>query len=104
MQLDPNNLIDHVLVVYILKEGWQTYFPINSLLADRTHMTLYYAKVPTEFNITSKPSIFYSNFCEAAHMLPILIGRHLNSPFKIEIAKSFQKHYVCVLILSSHNF
>ncbi|KAG2128261.1 hypothetical protein DEU56DRAFT_915524 [Suillus clintonianus] len=36
MQLDPNNLIDHGLVVHILKEGWQTYFPINSLLADLT--------------------------------------------------------------------
>ncbi|KIK33279.1 hypothetical protein CY34DRAFT_18470 [Suillus luteus UH-Slu-Lm8-n1] len=86
LQLDPNDLIDHGLVVHILKEGWQTYFPINSLSADLTHATLHYVKAPTEFDIASKPSISYPNFCEAARMLPVLIGRHLNSPFKAEIA------------------
>jgi hypothetical protein len=74
MQLDPNDLIDHGLVVHILKEGWQTYFPINSLSADLTHATLHYAKAPTEFDIKNKPSISYPDFCEAARMLPVLIG------------------------------
>jgi hypothetical protein len=102
MQLDPNDLIDHGLVVHILKEGWQTYFPINSLSADLTRATLHYAKAPTEFDIASEPSISYPNFCEAARMLPVLIGRHLNSPFKTEIAEAFRKHYDCVL--NAHDF
>lgn len=102
MQLDPNDLIDHGLVVHILKEGWQTYFPINSLSADLTRATLHYAKAPTEFDIASEPSISYPNFCEAARMLPVLIGRHLNSPFKVEIAECFRKHYE--VVLGSHDF
>ncbi|KAG1764947.1 hypothetical protein EDD22DRAFT_951408 [Suillus occidentalis] len=102
MQLDPNDLIDHDLIVYILKEGWQTYFPINSLSADLTCTMLHYVKAPTEFNIASKLSISYSNFCEAARMLPVLIGQHLNSPFRTEIVEAFCKHYDCVL--NSHDF
>ncbi|KAG2343961.1 hypothetical protein BDR05DRAFT_999509 [Suillus weaverae] len=102
MQLDPNDLIDHGLVVHIFKEGWQSYFPINSLSADLTHVTLHYAKAPTEFDLANEPSISYPNFCEAACMLPVLIGRHLNSPFKAEIAESFWKHYKGVL--RAHNF
>ncbi|KAG2345631.1 hypothetical protein BDR05DRAFT_998244 [Suillus weaverae] len=102
MQLDPNDLIDHGLVVHILKEGWQSYFPINSLLADLTCVTLHYAKVPTEFDLANEPLISYPNFCEAACMLPVLIGWHLNSLFKAEIAESFWKHYEGVL--RAHNF
>ncbi|KAG2035533.1 hypothetical protein BDR03DRAFT_1012541 [Suillus americanus] len=102
MQLDPNNLIDHGLVVHILKEGWQTYFPINSLSVDLTRATLHYAKAPTDFDIVNEPSISYPDFCKAARMLPVLIGRHLNSPFKAEIADSFHKHYEGVL--RAHDF
>ncbi|KAG2030341.1 hypothetical protein BDR03DRAFT_1017253 [Suillus americanus] len=89
LQLDPNDLIDHGLMVHILKKGWQSYFPINSLSADLTRATLHYAKAPTEFDIANEPSISYPDFCEAACMLPILIGCHLNSPFKSKIAASF---------------
>lgn len=78
------------------------YFPINSLLADLSRATLHYAKAPTEFDIANEPSISYPNFCEAARMLPVLIGHHLNSPFKSEIAESFRKHYEGVL--NSHDF
>jgi len=78
------------------------YFLINSLSADLTCATLHYVKAPSEFDIANEPSISYPDFCEVARMLPVLIGHHLNSPFKSEIVASFRKHYEG--IVSAHDF